>query len=226
MRKIQFTNGEYYHIYNRGTDKRSVFLGKNDYLRFTTSMILLNDENNGLMILWRDFLKKNSNALLSDFLKPSFRKSFRKINPVVEIIAYCLNPNHYHFILKQFSKRGVEEFMHKIGTSYTKYFNQKNNRSGVLFQGKFKAVHINSNEYLLHLAAYVSCNSEIHGIALAKDYHWCSFPEYIKEEGSDIICSKEIILNQFKDQEDFKEFAERSIQDMRQRRKLEGLLLE
>ena len=74
---------------------------------------------------------------------------------LVEIVAYCLNPNHYHLIVKQISEKGIERFMQKIGTGYTNYFNKRYERSGALFQGKFKSIHIDSNEYLLHLSVYV-----------------------------------------------------------------------
>jgi len=77
---------------------------------------------------------------------------------LVEIIVYCLNPNHYHIILRQVSEGGVSKFMLKLSSGYSSYFNKKNKRSGSLFQGRFKAVHIDSNEYLLYLSAYVNKN--------------------------------------------------------------------
>jgi len=156
-RKTKFTNEQCYHAFNRGVDKRKIFLDQKDYERFLLSMILLNDETDGLMIQWRDYSKLNPKVKPSEFLRLNLRSAGKK--PLVEIIAYCLNPNHYHFILKQLAEKGIEKFMQKIGTSYTMYFNQKYKRSGSLFQGTFKSVHIDPDDYLLYLSAYVNKNN-------------------------------------------------------------------
>jgi len=220
MRNTIFANEKYYHVYNRGTDKRKVFIDKKDYERFLISMDLLNDEVDGLMIQWRDFKKANPKAELSDFLKPGFRR-----NPLVEINCFCLNPNHYHFILKQLSEKGIENFMHKIGTSYTKYFNKKNDRSGVLFQGKFKAIHIDSNEYLLYLSAYVNRNNFIHGYAKNDNWQYSSLSEYLnkKEKG---ICEKKPIISQFRSIDDYEEFLSKNSIHLKEKKELEKYLLD
>lgn len=82
---------------------------------------------------------------------------------MVKFIAYCINPNHYHFILQQVSEKGIEKFMQRLGMGYAKYFNNRRKRSGTLFQGKFKARHIDSNEYLLHVSSYVNLNYKLIG---------------------------------------------------------------
>ena len=87
---------------------------------------------------------------------------------LVEVVCFCLNPNHYHFLVKQVSDDGVSKFMQRLGSGYTRYYNEKNKRTGVLFQGKFKAVHVESNEQLLYTSAYVGLNDKIHNI-LEKD---------------------------------------------------------
>ena len=202
MRKIEFANEEYYHIFNRGVDKRNIFIDTRDYERFLLAMDLLNDENDGLMIGWRDYKKSNPKSSLKDFLKLGFRKR----ESLIEIIAYCLNPNHYHFILKQEKDKGIEKFMHKIGVSHSKYFNKKNKRSGSLFQGKFKAVHIDSNEYLLYLSAYVNKNNFIHGYNNS-NWKYSSLAEYEKENDQENkLCNTVPILEQFKDKKDYMEF--------------------
>lgn len=221
MRKIAFANGEYYHIYNRGMDKRKVFNNARDYERFSLSMNLLNDENDGLMIEWRDYKKSNPNAKLDDFLKLGFRKR----DTLVELIAYCLNPNHYHFILKQVKEKGVEKFMHKIGISHTKYFNKKSNRAGSLFQGKFKAVHIDSNEYLLYLSAYINKNNFVHGYNENDNWPYSSLPDYLGRRSSKLV-NKSIILKQFNNTEEYKEFLKNNASYMREKKELERYLLE
>lgn len=220
MRKVEFANGEYYHIFNRGVDKREIFSNARDYERFLSSMDLLNDEQEGLMIEWRDFKKGNSKAKLDDFLKLRFRKR----NFLVEIIAYCLNPNHYHFILKQVADKGIEKFLHKIGISHTKYYNRKNKRSGSLFQGVFKSVHIDSNEYLLYLSAYVNKNNFIHGYNKKNNWPYSSLPDYLGKR-NDKLVKKYIILGQFKDVEEYKDFMYKNALYMKEK-KLEGYLIE
>jgi len=221
MRKTIFANDEYYHIFNRGVDKRDVFFDPIDYQRFLVSMKLLNNIEDGLMIEWRDYKKANLGANLDDFLK----LSFRNFDPLVEIIAYCLNPNHYHFILKQVSDRGIEKFMHKIGTSHTKYFNKRIKRTGSLFQGVFKSTHIDSNEYLLYLSAYVNKNNFIHGYNKNDNWPYSSLSDYLGERKGKLI-NKEIILGQFKNIEEYKEFLENNALYMREKKELEKYLLE
>ena len=221
MRKTELANEEFYHIFNRGIDRRDVFLSSKDYERFLLSMELLNDENDGLMIAWRDYKKSNPGICLDNFLKLGFRKR----DYLVEIVAYCLNPNHYHFILKQIKDRGVEKFMHKIGISHTKYFNKKNKRNGSLFQGKFKAVHIDSNEYLLYLSAYVNNNNFIHGYSGNENWPYSSLAEYLGNQSSGLI-KKDAVLGQFRDINEYKKFMKNNALYMREKKELEKYLIE
>lgn len=222
-RKTQFFNDEYYHAFNRGVDKRKIFLEVKDYDRFLLSMNLLNDTNDGLMIEWRDFRKSNPKKSLDDFLKVPFRKR----DPLVEIIAYCLNPNHYHFILKQINEKGIERFMHKIGTSHTKYFNMKNKRSGALFQGNFKSVYIDSNDYLLYLSAYVNKNNSIHGYNKNDNWPYSSLLDYLGKRKNPILSpNKDIILGQFRNLEDYKEFMEKNALHMKDKKEMQKYLIE
>ncbi|MFZ2975933.1 MAG: transposase [Candidatus Moraniibacteriota bacterium] len=221
MRKIEFANEEYYHIFNRGVDKREIFLSAQEYERFILAMQLLNDKEDGLMIKWRDYKKANSGANLEAFLK----RSFRKRESLVEIIAYCLNPNHYHFILKQTEDNGIERFMHKIGTSYTKYFNKKNKRSGVLFQGVFKSVHIDSNEYLLYLSAYVNKNNFIHGYNKNNNWQYSSLSDYLDKEKIGFV-NRNAVLGQFKNIKEYKEYLKNNALHMKEKKEMEEYLIE
>lgn len=222
-RGIQFSNEEHYHTFNRGVDKRDIFIEIKDYERFLLSINLLNDTSDGLMIEWRDYKKSNPQNSLDDFLKVPFRTR----EPLVEIIAYCLNPNHYHLILKQVSEKGIERFMHKIGTSHTKYFNMKNKRSGALFQGNFKSAHINSNEYLLYLSAYVNKNNSIHGYNKNDGWPYSSLLDYLgKRNGGIVNVNTSTILGQFKNREDYKEFMEKNALHMKDKKEMEKYLVE
>jgi putative transposase len=222
MRKTEFANGEYYHIFNRGVDKRKIFQDESDFRRFWLSMKLLNDEKDGLMLSWRNRTRFKPGLGLEAFMRQE-PGSCRK--PLVEIIAYCMNPNHFHFILKQHKERGIEKFMHKIGTSYASYFNAKYDRLGTLFQGRFKSIHIKNDSKLLYLASYVNCNSEVHGISKASGYKWCSFAEYTGKSEDD-MCNKKIIMEQFRNRKDYIEFAKEAVRGAKQKKEDEKAFLE
>jgi len=206
MRKFTFAEGEIYHIYNRGVDKRPIFSNREDLYRFLVSMQEFN------------VLKPIGSIYKKSFNKDEQNKGEGKL---VEFVAYCLNPNHYHFILRQVSERGVEKFMQRLGTGYTNYFNEKESRSGALFQGRFKANHISSNEYLLHASAYVNLNFKIHKLKKDALYH-SSWNEYAEKKPG--ICSKKIILEQFGSVSKYINFAENSIATTLKKR--EGMVLD
>ena len=147
MRGELLVNDEYYHIYNRGVDKRAIVMDIYDSERFVQSMI--------------DF---NSTETIGSVYEYSFvkEKYENKDDTLVEIIAYCLNPNHFHLLLKQVVDNGISKYMHRLSTGYTNYFNLRYKRSGSLFQGKYKFKHIEDNDYLLHLSAYVNLNYKVH----------------------------------------------------------------
>lgn len=221
MRKIEFANGEYYHVFNRGVDKRKIFQDDSDFFRFWLSMNLLNDKEDGLMLNWRNYKRDKPNSNLKSFRQES--GSCQK--PLVRIIAYCLNPNHFHFILKQLKEDGLKRFIHKISTSYANYFNAKYDRVGALFQGRFKSVHINNTSKLLYLSTYVNCNSEVHGIAKALNYRWCSFPEYVGKIKNSLCCKK-VITSHFKGAKDYHEFAKENVLHAVQKKEDEKIILE
>lgn len=126
---------------------------------------------------------------------------------IVEIICYCLMPNHFHFLLKQVREGGITEFISKISNSYTKYYNIKNNRVGPLLQGDFKAVHVESDEQLIHLSRYIHLNPLVGYVTKDLEiYRWSSYREYIGLDNSE-ICAKDIILGQFKSLDDYKQFV-------------------
>ena len=195
MRKVELKNGEYYHIYNRGVDKRDVFLDECDYVRFLVSMHEFNAADPIGSLFEKDLREKREAVKGSSTpFGPGVELPGERL---VEIIAYCLNPNHYHFILKQIHDKGIEKFMQKLGTGYTNYFNKRQKRSGSLFQGKFKSVHIDSNEYLLYLSAYVNKNNFIHGYTDdSSEWKYASMLDYLgKRDGK--LCNKDAILVQF-----------------------------
>jgi putative transposase len=121
--------------------------------------------------------------------------------------------------------KGIEKFMHKIGTSYTKYFNKKNKRSGALFQGSFKAAHIDSNEHLLYLAAYVNKNNFIHRYNKNDDWEYTSLHSYLEKREDKFIC-KDIISRQFNDVQECEKFFNENALYMREKKEDERYLIE
>lgn len=201
MRDVPFVEGEYYHLYNRGVDKRIFFEDRTDLARFLKSI----DEFNCV------------NPVGSLFLN-SFNKNRKKRGKLIEIICYCLNPNHFHFVVRQTEKNGISEFMKRLSGGYTQYFNARHKRSGVLFQGRFRSSHIDSNEYLLHVSAYVNLNNRFKGVPhLISQSSW---EEYLGDDKFG-ICNPEIVLGQFRSVGEYKKFALSSLRDILRRKEME-----
>ena len=142
QRTIEFSEGEYYHIYNRGVDKRDIFQSDRDGERF---LKLLFVSNGTKPFIYREIEKMKLHEI-------------DRGEPLVAIGAYCLMPNHFHLLVKETSTGGISKFMEKLGTGYSMYFNKKNSRTGFLFQGNFKAEHVDNDEYLKYLLAYIHLN--------------------------------------------------------------------
>ena len=224
-RKTPFETGEYYHIYNRGIDKRNIFSYQKDLDRFFKSMIEFNVLE-PIGSIYENSFDKRLGGEASKLSKVSKNKEKK----LIDFIAYCINPNHYHFIIQQVSDRGIVKFMHRLGTGYTMYFNEKEKRSGSLFQGVFKSIHINSNEYLLHLSAYVNLNNRAHQLGgeasksklIESKSSWGEYSGNGKESGKKDakkgICKKNIILEQFRNKKNYKEFALESLEAIQQRK--------
>ena len=215
MRKEHLVNNEYYHIFNRGVDKRELFLGRDDKERFFQSMVEFNVANPIGSIFENSFRKDKNNPL---------GNSVPKQDKLVEFVCYCVNPNHYHFLLKQLIDNGVEKFMHRLGVGYTNYFNKRYDRTGSLFQGRYKAVHIDSNKYLLHLSAYINLNNKVHKLGNSVPKWMSSWEEY--KNNTDGFCEKDIVLGQFNNAAEYKDFAESSLMDILERKEMEKFLLE
>ena len=220
QRKVSFVNGEFHHIYNRGVDKRKIFSNQRDYERFLVSMYLLNTKEDILMTKWRDFKKFNPKARLLDF------REIRPEERLVEFICYCLNDNHYHFILRQFQDKGIEVFMQKLGTSHTSYFNKKYKRSGSLFQGPFGSTHIATNDQLLYLSAYVNKNHLIHGYKEGDNWKYSSLNEYLGRQSDFCFCNTSQILDQFSGIKEYEKYINANALQMRENKELRKLLLE
>ena len=143
-RLFQFAPGEFYHIYNRGVEKRTIFLDQFDYRRFTELLYAANTNH--------------STDLRSISRQHDWIYDWDRGESLVAIGAYCLMPNHYHMLLTPLVDKGVSLFMNKLGTSYSMYFNRRYNRTSALFEGKFKAKHATTDEYLKYLYSCIHLN--------------------------------------------------------------------
>lgn len=196
-RLIPLVNGEFYHLYNRGIDKRSTFNQQRDYKRFQQTLYYY--QFSGPKPRFSRFAK----ADLSSF-KPDLNKK------LVDIISYCIMPNHFHFLVKQLKDNGISIFISQLCNSYTKYFNTKYPRVGPLFQGKFQSVLVESEEQFIHLSRYIHLNPVVSGLVKnLEDWYWSSYMEYINKP---FICNTSEILNLFPSQEKYQEFVKAQIE--------------
>ncbi len=212
QRKIEFSVGEYYHVYNRGVEKREVFLTHDDRERFLKLLYLANGE--------KPYVFRLVQGQPLDKINLGNRR--------VAIGAYTLMPNHFHILVKEVVDGGLSMFMEKLTTGYSMYFNKKNKRVGALFQGRFKAEHVDRDEYLKYLYAYIHLNpvkliepewkeQGIRDIIKAKkylkEYRYSSYEDYVigKREASAILSPKEF-PDYFEEQRDFAQFIEEWLQ--------------
>lgn len=171
-RKFSFATNEFYHIYNRGVDKRLIFSNPRDYERFLFLLGVCNDT--------QPFLNSTFHYRGLTSIVKYFKDKER--NPIVDVLCFCLMPNHFHLILRQREENGISKFIQKVSTGYSMYFNNRNERTGALFQGAFKAIHIDKDEYLKHLTLYLHLNPlEINknNFNAVKNYPWSSLGCYL-----------------------------------------------
>lgn len=175
--------GCFYHIYNRGVEKRNIYLGKRDYLRFLETV---------------NYYRKNPLPMkFSDFKRNAIRlKNIDNQKELIKLYGFSLMPNHFHLLLQQLEDNGITIFMRKLADSYTKYFNTKYDRVGPLFQGSFKAKIIENDEYLLHVSKYIHRNSFPLKMWEAKVYPYSSYNYYLSGE-SHPFCDTDFILGYF-----------------------------
>lgn len=221
MRQPELVNNEIYHIYNRGVEKRDIFLGRPDKFRFISDLVEFNDEA-FVSSYYRQRRRLQPNEIVS-------RQVRRERKPLVEILAFCLMPNHYHLLLRQKKENGITNFMRKIGVGYAMYFNQKYKRSGTLFQGRFKAALVNKESYFLYLFYYIHFNpldlfdslwrenklKDIDkAIQFLESYRWSSFLDYIGQKNFSSVTQRDFLLSFYQNPSDCKREAINWLKDM------------
>lgn len=201
LRKVILANKEIYHIFNRGVAKIPIFESSWDYQRFTELLDYYRFQNPPLRFSYFHRLPNSQrDTTWKNILKSSL--------PMVEIITYCLMPNHLHLLIKQITNNGISKFMANLLNSYARFFNTKYKRIGPLFQSNFKAVRIETNEQLLHVHRYIHLNPLTSLIVKKQEfeqYRWSSYRHYLGLTQSHFVDAK-LILNQFKTLESYKKF--------------------
>lgn len=168
--RIEFENA-FYHVFNRGLEKREIFKSKADYEAFLKILTLL------------------------------------QVRFAVKIHSYCLMPNHYHLFVET-PKPNLSRFMRELNGSYTQSFNRSYNRVGPLFQGRFKAILVDQDNYALELSRYIHLNPVKAKISeLAQDYPWSSYAFFVGNKKKPEFLGTDFILSQFKDLKAFKQFT-------------------
>lgn len=201
-RKTSFALGEYYHVYNRGNSRQTIFTNQGEYQRFQQLL----------------FVANGSNPFEFRSIEKDTIFSFEKGNPLVAIGAYCLMPNHFHILFTPVVENGVQEFMKKISTSYSMYFNKKHNRTGVFFEGRFKSEHVNDDRYLKYLFSYIHLNPikliqtdwrevGIKDLVKAKkyldEYKYSSYSAYRGENENNVLLHRSVFPDYFQTKKDF-----------------------
>ena len=151
MYKVIKAPGELYHIYNRGTEKRPTFMNDADRNRFIELLFFCNS----MKAVRLDDLHKNFSQ--GSTLRGLF-ESFDRDDTLVDLVAYCLMPNHFHLLLREKEEGGIAKYMQKLSNGYTGYFNKKYSRTGALFGGKYKIKHVDTDRYLKYLVSYIHLN--------------------------------------------------------------------
>jgi len=192
---------EIFHILNRGVDKRNIFLEDGDYFRFIHNLFEFNDANS----------ISNSghffNQTQSIDLRNRYDKKPREL--IIEILAFCLMPNHFHLLVKQKKEGGITKFMRRLSIGYANYFNQKYKRSGTLFEGRYKSILINQDRHFNYLPYYIHLNpldlvmpewrsgkiqNYQKAIQFLKNYRWSSHLDYLGNKNFPSVTQRELLL--------------------------------
>jgi len=199
-RNVLLISNEIYHVFNRSIAKTDIFFSKINLRRILETIDYYR---------YRHIIRLSKFKSLPQKIKEEYMLRFKNTEPLIEIYAYSIMPNHYHFLLKQIQNGGIAKFISTTQNSFAKYFNLKNNRDGSLFQNAFKAKRVNSEEELIHISRYIhlnpitACLIEIEELTGST---FTSFPYYIHEEKHSVI-NTQLLLGIFQDAHAYKKFV-------------------
>ncbi len=220
LRKTILATNEIYHVYNRGVEKRPIFLNKREYDRFIQIVNYYRFANCPVKFSKFKVLPKEERNNILKKLEGDSRL-------LVDIYAFCLMPNHFHFLLKQLTDNGISKFIAKITNGFSHYFNIRHDRSGHLFQGNFGAVRIEDDEQLIHVSRYIHLNPVTSYLTEAdnlESYNYSSYPDYLGKS-SGFTNSKEI-MSFFKKTQEYGKFVRDQADYARKLDRIKHLTLE
>lgn len=204
VRKIHFCPGEYYHIFNRGVQKSDIFTNDSDRVRFLFLILYLQ----------APITINNISTFVGRYIKHSvFNSPYERTvtaqkivdTRAVELICFTLMPNHFHLLVREKEVGGVSLYLQRIQNAYSKYINVKYRKSGHVFQGPFRAVHIEDNEQLLYTSAYIHSNPRElkEWKKNFKQYPWSSFCDYIQKNRWEELLACSYLLDQYKSADEY-----------------------
>jgi len=185
-----FAQGHYYHVYNRGAGRGTLFFHAQNYL-YCLRLIKRHSQRYG-----------------------------------ITIIAYCLMPNHYHFLLRQESDVPISKFINVLFNAYVQAVNRQQNRSGTLFEGRFRHVCIDREEYLVHLCRYIHLNPVKAGLVESpEDWPYSSYLEWIGQR-SGTLKDEDFIRGRFLTPESYQRFVADHDDEDRARKSMKRYILD
>jgi putative transposase len=194
VRSTPLITGEIYHVFNKTIDSTNLFNKKSDYNRFLFTLSFNQYTNYPVKLSRFNQLPLETRNKIIETLRLQNKH-------IVNVVAYCLMPNHFHLVLKQLSDDGIKKYISTVSNSYSHYFNTKNDRKGPVFSGRFKAVRIESEEQLQHVVRYVHLNPLtsyiVKNMDLLISYKYSSLQEFINKDSKYKISKSEVILKDF-----------------------------
>ncbi len=219
-RKMPLVTDEIYHVFNRGINRQPTFNSKREYERAMLALSFYQVAKPPIRL--SKFLVQNPDV------QESLLKSMAELSKLVDVISFCLMPNHFHFLLKQKQDKGISNFLGNFQNSYTRYFNTKNKRDGSIFLTQFKAVRIVTDEQLIHVSRYIHLNPYtgfvVKTLSELENYEWSSLKDYLKADFTSI--NPELVLGLFKDSNSYKQFVFDQADYQRELKLIEHLTLE
>ena len=212
LRRVRFVTGEIYHVYNRSIVNIPIFQGKQESELFLECSHYYNQE--------RPPIKFSVYRTNRERFSPSRSK------PLVTVLAYCIMPTHFHYLLRQEMDNGLLLFIKKISNSFAHYYSLKHHQAGHIFTGNFRAVHIEDEYQLLHVSRYIHLNPVTAYLTeLPETYAYSSYKVYV-EKASSIFVDPSIILGSFRSRKEYQRFTMDNKDYQRKLAKIKHLLLE
>ncbi|AKM78360.1 TPA: hypothetical protein DDZ49_00850 [Candidatus Wolfebacteria bacterium] len=212
-----------YHVLNRGVDKKKIFIDDQDHFRFVHDLYEFNDVESA------DYIR-NSRKLFIKANFPSFDDGkLEERQSLVHVHAFCLMPNHYHLLLSPVVEGGIPKFMKKLNMGYSRYFNERYERKGTLFEGRYKSVPVAAQAHFIHLPYYIHLNPldmfdygwrdhAVHNHADAmhylEQYRWSSHLDYLGKKNFPSVTQRDFLLEFFGGHEGYARALDRWVRDI------------